>query len=104
MKHTELDMRRVKKVRHPLIEGWAKKHAELEYEMRQAIGKMSDLELKGLVHAASSLTSTNCWFAEHDVAPMVQTIVASEQYSRSLKSKKKATDNAASTNATKEKS
>ena len=83
MKNKTIDVRaRIKKVEHPLITAWAEKHAALEDEMRRAIEEMPDAELQALRHAASSLTMTNCWYAEYDVRPMVEELIDSESTSR----------------------
>lgn len=71
---------KIAQVRHPLIEVWAKKHFELELEIRQAIEKMTAEEVQAVRHAVSSLTTTNCWFAEYDVKPMVEEILAEKEW------------------------
>lgn len=86
MKNTTLDVRRgIKRVKHTLIEVWAAKHHALEHEMREVIGKMTDDEIQALRNAASSLTATNCWFAEYDVRPMIEELLDAEVTSRRKK-------------------
>lgn len=85
MKTTSWDMRKVKKVEHPLVEAWAKKHYALELEMMDAIGKMTDSELQALRHAITSLTMTNCWFAEYDVKETLEGLIGSEERTREQK-------------------
>jgi hypothetical protein len=82
MKTSAWDMRKVKKINHPRIEEWATKHNALENEMRTAIGKMTDSELQALRHATSSLTSTNCWYAEYDVKETLEGLLYAEEQTR----------------------
>lgn len=88
----QMNMRKIEKVPHPLIEEWAKKHFELERAMRTAIEKLKDDELQALKHAASSLTSINCWFAEYDAKEMIEPLIMMEEQSRAYKRQSAAGD------------
>lgn len=74
-----MDLRKIKKIEHPKIMEWAKEHYLLENGILASVAIMSDDDLQALKHAASSLTSTNCWYAEYDVKEMVEHAVAQEE-------------------------
>ena len=63
-------------IRHPLIEKWAEAWFQLDNSVRKAVEGMSPEELQELKLAVASLTSTNCWFAEYDIRPVVEGHIA----------------------------
>lgn len=69
---SELGMRKVKKIPHPLIDEYAKRYADLQYEINGRVEKMSEEEVRRLRLSIESLTSTNCWFIEKDLQPMIE--------------------------------
>ena len=69
---SDLDMRKVKKIPHPLIEEFGPKYADLQEEINGRVSKMTDEEVHRLRLSIESLTDTNCWFIEKDMQPMIE--------------------------------
>jgi hypothetical protein len=65
-------MARRKRLTDPMLQEWAKKHAQLERSIIQYVDATSDKGAARLARVVGALTTTNCWFAEWDVKPMVE--------------------------------
>ena len=72
----------IQKVPHPLIEEWAHLHYQLDNAIHTHTAMMTDDELEALIHAATSLTDTNCWYAEYNVKDLVLEQTAYQQRAR----------------------
>lgn len=76
---SELDMRKVKKIPHDLIDEFAKDYAALQEKISNRVRKMTDEEAQRLRLSVESLTSTNCWFIEKDLQPMLEFALSCRQ-------------------------
>lgn len=79
---SDLDMRKVKKIPHPLIDEFAKRYADLQSDITKRVQEMSDSEAQRLRLSVESLTSTNCWFVEKDMQPMVEFALSMRQHKK----------------------
>ena len=78
----EMDLRKTKPVRHPLIDACAQMYGNIEQRIFDEVKKMSDGDLQMLKDAANSLSMCNCWYAEYEVKPLVLERIRVEQLKR----------------------
>ena len=81
----EWDLRKTPKIEHPLIEEWAQMYGAIEQAMFKTVQKLSEPELQKLWDAAGSLSMCNCWYAEHEMKPLVMEAIRRERRRREKK-------------------
>lgn len=64
--------------KHPIIVAFA----EAYWAMEKAVENADEEEFDQLRVALSQLTTTNCWYAEYDVAPLIRSTVEDDRQRR----------------------
>ena len=66
-------MDKAKRLTDSMVTEWATRHANLERDIYKYVDALSDKGAARLRKVVGSFTTTNCWFAEWDVKPVVET-------------------------------
>ena len=70
------------RIPNELIDAWAQQQWTLESGIRREIEAMDDDKAEELSKAVESLTTSNCWFAAYDIAPIIKSALSERKRSR----------------------